>query len=86
MSMHGITLTHVCRHPTAASRPSPSGTVTRLSHPDFQILKWSQKDLDATSERARTLGAPLIEGHALYKGLQQTYTRQKVVNAQGYYY
>ena len=61
------------RHPTAASRPTPCGIVTGLSHPDFQILKWSQKDIDATSEKARTLGAPLTKGHALYKGLQQKY-------------
>ena len=49
--------------------------VIGLSHPDFQILKWLQKDIDATSdhEKARSLGAPLIEGHALYKELQQTY-------------
>ena len=66
---------HARRHPTAASRPTPSSIVMELSHPDFKILKWSQKDIDATNEEARTLGATLAGGHALYKGLQHTYIK-----------
>ena len=61
------------RHPTAASRPAPCNLVMEVSYPEFQILKWMPKDISTSSERARTLGAPLIEGHSLYKELQQTY-------------
>ena len=70
---HAHALPYIYRHPTAASRLTPGGIVSGLSHPDFQILKWSQKDIDATSDKARTLGTTLTEGHALYKGLQQKY-------------
>ena len=63
------------RHPVAGSRLTPSSVVMGLTHPDFQILKWSSKDISATSEAARTLGAPLSEGKSLFKELQQTYTK-----------
>ena len=44
-----------------------------LQHPDFQILKWTEKDIAAINENARTLASPLEEGHCLYQDLQNTY-------------
>lgn len=44
-----------------------------LQHPDFQILKWTEKDIAATNESARLLGSPLEAGHYLYPDLQNSY-------------
>ena len=63
-----------CRHPEAASRPTPVGLVTELSHPDFQLLIWKPEDLTNTSEKAAVLGAPLGESQDLYKELQEKYS------------
>ena len=44
-----------------------------LQHPDFQILKWTEKDIAATNEAARLLASPLEAGHCLYPDLQNSY-------------
>ena len=42
-----------------------------LQKPDFQVLKWSSKELANGSKGSRTLGAPLEAGHRLHMDLQR---------------
>ena len=47
-----------------------------LQHPDFQVLRWTQKDIDSfENENARVLGAPLEAGYCLYRDLQNKYKK-----------
>ena len=47
-----------------------------LQHPDFQILKWSQKDIDSCENaNARLLGSALEDGYFLYADFQHTYKK-----------
>ena len=64
------------RHPTASSRPGFCDMVVSLQHPDFQVLKWTQKDIDSfDNENARVLGSPLEAGYCLYRNLQNKYKK-----------
>ena len=50
--------------------------VVSLQHPDFQVLKWTQKDIDTIdNENARVLGSPLEAGYCLYHDLQSKYKK-----------
>ena len=44
-----------------------------LQKPDFQILKWDDKDPSSSDGKAKILGVPLQEGLPLHKDLQRTY-------------
>lgn len=64
------------RHPKAPSRPNFSDIVVALQHPDFQILKWSQTDIESCENaNASVLGSALEDGHFLYADLQHTYKK-----------
>ena len=62
-----------CRNPRAGQRPDFPNVLQSLQHPDRKILTWTPEDVAAYSEQARTLGAPLEAGEALYKELQSLY-------------
>ena len=67
---------YICRHPKAPSRPNFSDIVVALQHPDCQILKWSQKDIDSCENaNARVLGSSLEDGYFLYADLQHAYKK-----------
>ena len=74
-----VSITLNCRNPEASSRPSFCAIIIELQHPDFEILKWSDKDKAAYSEKAMTLGSPIKEGASLFKDLQRTYLNKPVV-------
>ena len=67
-----------CRNPEATLRLGFCGLVTKLQHPDFKILKWSDEDKALYSEKAMTLGSPIEEGTNLFKDLQCTYLQKKL--------
>ena len=69
-----VTLYHIsilCRHPVHSKRPSFSKICSYLKAPSEQLLQWA--DEEATSQRARVLGAPLSEAESLYLDLQNIY-------------
>lgn len=61
------------RHPQPASRPTFTDVVVLLQRPDFQLLRWSEEDKIAYSEKARTLGGPVEDGEEMYTELQKLY-------------
>ena len=61
------------RHPEPEKRPLFFDIMIPLQKPDFQILKWSDKE---GKGEALTLGAPLEKGHHLYRDLQREYLIQ----------
>ena len=61
------------RHPEADKRPLFFEIMIPLHKPDFQILKWSDKEEEG---EALTLGAPLEKGRHLYRDLQRMYLTQ----------
>ena len=52
------------------SRPVFPHVLLELQHPDFKLLTWTAEDVAAYTEEARTLGAPLEAGEALYTDLK----------------
>ena len=61
------------RNPDASHRPAFPDIMIPLQKPDFQILKWDDKDSSSSDGKAKILGAPLQEGLPLHKDLQRTY-------------
>ena len=64
---------YIHRNVDSESRPGFYEICSRLSLPEFKILKWSPEDRKAYSEQARSIGAPLEEGENMFIELQKTY-------------
>ena len=68
------TLCNLLRHPEASERPSFITLVFRLSQPENQLLKWTDRDKSDTHPQSTMLGAPLETASNLHSDLQQQYT------------
>ena len=64
------------RHPEASGRPSFDSLVSKLSQPENQLLKWTDKDKSVTHPQSTMLGAPLEAASSLHSDLQQQYCKR----------
>ena len=62
-----------CRHPETSGRPSFASLVSRLSQPENQLLKWTDRDKSIAHPQSTMLGAPLETASELYTNLQHLY-------------
>ena len=71
---HDNCVNHPCyRHPETSGRPSFASLVSRLSQPENQLLKWTDRNKNVTHSQSTMLGAPLETASNLYSDLQNTY-------------
>ena len=61
------------RHPETSGRPSFANLISRLSQPENQLLKWTDRDKSVTHPQSTMLGAPLEAACNLHSDLQQQY-------------
>ena len=65
----------IYRNPQAESRPSFPEVQVALHRPDYELLTWTDKDMTAHTNEARTVGAALEDGEELFTELQKSYIK-----------
>ena len=75
--MHLMSCSYRCnwfvthRNAETSERPSFASLVTRLSQPENQLLKWTDRDKSVTNPQSTMLGAPLETASDLHSDIQQ---------------
>ena len=71
MRMHTHSLTPSCRNPAHTERPTAANILGTFCKSERVLLAWREED--PVPLLSRTLGAPLSEGEALHRDLQDKY-------------